>query len=181
MNELERAYARGAIANRRVAEEDAFHYEGRTLADIHAALATVPVVENIKVTVDALHAADLPVFLATVTWRFIADYFMKTYGFDAASGVEMDEDAHGRLSGRVARHFDEEDKVRFVEGHCAARGIALAECAAVGDSRSDLPLFKRVGLAIAFNGTPEARAAAGISLRGKDLAVILPHLLNGSE
>ncbi len=48
--------------------------------------------------------------------------------------------------------------------------------AAVGDSRSDLPLFGAVGLAIAFNAAPAVKAAAAHTVDGHDLTAILPYL-----
>ncbi|WP_369752299.1 hypothetical protein [Micromonospora sp. L5] len=39
-----------------------------------------------------------------------------------------------------------------------------------------MPLFTEVGLAIAFNATPAARAAAHVSVDGTDLRAVLPLL-----
>jgi phosphoserine phosphatase len=72
------------------------------------------------------------------------------YGFAAVSGTEM-EAIDGVLSGTVARYFDEHDKVRFVEDWCAQNGFSMSQVAAVGDSRSDVPLFRRAGTSIALN------------------------------
>ncbi|WP_405503257.1 HAD hydrolase family protein [Streptomyces niveus] len=55
-------------------------------------------------------------------------------------------------------------------------GVPLDACVAVGDSRSDLPLFEEVGYSIAFNGTPEARGAATAAVDGDDLRAVLPLL-----
>jgi phosphoserine phosphatase len=50
-------------------------------------------------------------------------------------------------------------------------------CAAVGDGRSDVPLFTEIGLAIALNATPAAaRATAHVSVDGTDLRTVLPLL-----
>jgi phosphoserine phosphatase len=46
----------------------------------------------------------------------------------------------------------------------------------VGDSRSDLPLFAEVGLAVAVNATSAARAAAHASAGRTDLRSVLPLL-----
>jgi phosphoserine phosphatase len=52
----------------------------------------------------------------------------------------------------------------------------MDNCAAIGDSRSDLPLFGDLGLAVAFNGDEKAKAVADAKLSGGDLRVILPTL-----
>src|SRR5262249_41626147 len=98
---------------------------------------------------------DIPVLLTTVTWRLAAASFARRFGFGGFCGTEMGE-ADGCLTGVVTRHCSADDKLGFVRDWCAARGIALADCAAVGDSRSDVPLFGAVGLAIALNATPDA-------------------------
>ncbi|WP_305786908.1 HAD hydrolase family protein [Symbioplanes lichenis] len=82
----------------------------------------------------------------------------------------------GRYNGAVAHHFDEIDKRDFALGVAAELGVDPSRCAAVGDSRSDLPLFAAAGFAVAFNATGPARAAAGAVVDGDDLRLILPLL-----
>lgn len=73
----------------------------------------------------------------------------------------------------MTRYFDEHDKLRFVEDWCAQNGFSMSQVAAVGDSRSDVPLFSRVGLSIALNATPDARMAATHVLDTDDLCDVL--------
>ncbi|GHG21396.1 hypothetical protein GCM10017567_45130 [Amycolatopsis bullii] len=54
--------------------------------------------------------------------------------------------------------------------------FAPERCAAVGDSRSDLPLFAAVGTSIALNATPAARAVATHVVDGRDLRAVIPVL-----
>jgi phosphoserine phosphatase len=84
----------------------------------------------------------------------------------------------GVLDGRVTRHFDLHDKARWVEDWCRERAIEMSDVAAVGDSRSDIPLFGRVGFSIALNATEAARAAADVELDAEDLREVLPLLLD---
>lgn len=62
----------------------------------------------------------------------------------------------------VSRYFEGlRDKVPVLEELCRTLGIAPDEAAAVGDELVDLPLFHRVGLAVAVaDAVPEVRAAA---------------------
>ena len=80
------------------------------------------------------------------------------------------------LDGRVACFCDEDEKARRAAGFAGRLGIAFADCLAVGDSRSDLPLFKLTGRAIALNARPDAKAWASEHLETKDLRAILPML-----
>lgn len=53
------------------------------------------------------------------------------------------------------------EKLEALEGVLARRGVALAECAYVGDDLADLPVLRAVGLPIAVaNAAPEVKAAA---------------------
>lgn len=177
---LEDAYAAGTITNREVAEWDGPYFAGKTRKDVNRFLAEAPVVGGIRETLAALKSAGLPVLIATITWKFVAEYYREAYGFDAASGCEMAEDPPGTLTGRMTRYFEAADKVEFVRDFCDARGIGLHEVAAVGDSRSDIPLFKAVGLPIAFNGTPDVESLATVKLRSDDLTAVLHLLLTPS-
>jgi phosphoserine phosphatase len=58
------------------------------------------------------------------------------------------------------------------------RNFSLAECAVVGDSSYDIPMFKKVGLSIAFNSDEKnVQKSADIVIENKDLQEILPFLL----
>jgi phosphoserine phosphatase len=97
------------------------------------------------------------------------------YGIAAVSGTEMQVN-DGVLSGTVSRYFDEHDKVRFVEEWCTQNRFSMSQVAAIGDSRSDIPLFRRAGMSIALNATPDARAAAAHVLDTEDLRDVLAFL-----
>lgn len=102
---------------------------------------------------------------------FLTDRF----GFHAFSGPRL-ETADGRFTGRVAGHFDEYDKRDVALAQARELGLAPRSCGAVGDSRSDLPLFASVWLSVAFNASPGARAAATATVDGGDLRAVLPVL-----
>jgi phosphoserine phosphatase len=55
----------------------------------------------------------------------------------------------------------------------------MSQVVAVGDARSDIPLFGAVGFSVALNATPVAQAAASISLRSDrlpDVLAVIPRL-----
>jgi phosphoserine phosphatase len=82
----------------------------------------------------------------------------------------------GRLTGEVAAHFGENDKTRNVRHYARRHGFGLDQCVAIGDSRSDLPLFGAVGRAIALNATDDARRVAHVAIDSKDLRDVLGHI-----
>jgi phosphoserine phosphatase len=97
------------------------------------------------------------------------------FGHDAVCGTELGI-ADGVVEGTVSRYFDAHDKLRFVEAWCARRGWGLADVGAVGDSRSDLPLFRAAGRSVALNATADARRAATSQIDTEDLRDVLPLL-----
>jgi phosphoserine phosphatase len=178
VDQLERRFHAGEITNREVADVSASWFTGLAVDEIWAELAAGPWIEGIEDTVAALIAAGCEVLLGTVTWRFAAEMLQRRYGFHAVSGTEM-QLQDGVLSGKVSRYFDEFDKLRFVEGWCAMRGHPLAGVAAIGDSRSDIPLFSQAGCAIALNATADARSAADVAVDTDRLTDLLDLLLEG--
>lgn len=166
--ELDRAISAGEISSRTIADRSAAWFAGCTAAEMDAVLADGPWIRGIAETVAELSSAGTNVLLGTITWRFAARLLGDRYGFDAVSGTELEAD-DGVFTGRVTRHFDGVDKLRFVEAWCAEHGYTLAQVAAVGDSRSDVPLFERVDRAVALNATPDAERAASHTLAADDL------------
>jgi phosphoserine phosphatase len=170
---LEHEYEDGQIDNTQVAAQDASFYEGRLRSEAWEQLADIPVIGGIEETVAWLHAHEIAALLATVTHRFAADYFADRYSFDDVFGCEMDEDSTGRFEGTVRKHVEAEDKVRFLREHCQINGITPSQCVAVGDGRSDIPLFAEVGLSIALNGNEATNRAADHVLASEDLTDII--------
>lgn len=116
---------------------------------------------------------NIHVLLTTITWEFASRSFAKRYGFDAWTGCVMNESRPGTLSGRVHCVCDENNKRDFGVDYCRTRGVTLDQVFAVGDSRSDIPLFGVVGYSVALNASPDAIAAASCSIETHDLSHIL--------
>jgi phosphoserine phosphatase len=173
MAELERRYSSGEISNSVVAEEQARNYRDIPLPQVVAKLSDIACIEGIDSTLAALREREIESLLGTVTWSFAAEEFRRRHGFAAVSGTEIELDPDGIPTGKVKRHFDEWDKLEFVRSYCEANSIDLAACIAVGDSRSDIPLFEAAGFSIALNATPQAREAASVALDTRDLTDVL--------
>lgn len=172
LSDLERRFRVGEISNAVIADRSARWFAGMTRAQVWRYLEGAPWISGIAATVETLRSQGFQIILGTITWRFAAEFVQHRYLLDAVSGTEMKE-IDGRLAGSVSRHFDENDKLRFVAQFCAERGFELSQCVAIGDSRSDVPLFRSAGLAIAFNATDDARAAADVAVDGNDLTIVL--------
>ncbi|MGH2904151.1 MAG: HAD family hydrolase [Solirubrobacteraceae bacterium] len=172
MAELERAFYAHEISNRVVADTSAGWLAGQSTAEAWRVLTDGHWIEGMAETFRALDTAGASRLLGTITWSGAAEMLQERYGFAAISGTEMHV-CDGVLSGTVSRYFDEHDKARFVEEWCAQNGFSMSQVAAIGDSRSDVPLFHRVGMSIALNATSDARAAATRVLDTEDLRDVL--------
>jgi len=179
ITELERAFRAHEISNSVVADTSAGWLTGQSVAEAWRVLMDGPWIEGMAETFQELIAARVSLLLGTITWSFAGEMLRQRHGFAAASGTEMRAD-DGVLSGAVSRYFDEHDKVRFVEAWCAQSGYSMSQVAAIGDSRSDVPLFRRVGMSIALNATPDARSVATHVLDTENLRDVLALLLGAA-
>ena len=177
VRQAEAGYAAGILSNEQVCVLDARGWASRSPAEVRAFLETLPLVEGIAETVDWCRRHRLAPILATLAWDPVGAYLCDRFGFERSCGPRL-EVVSGRYSGDVAAFFDEMDKRDFAVSVAAELGVELRRCAAIGDSRSDLPLFAEVGMAVAFNATAAARAAAHTSADGSDLRDVLA-LLRG--
>ncbi|MET8647119.1 HAD-IB family phosphatase [Streptomyces sp. NPDC004675] len=171
----EDAYASGALDNRQVCELDAAGWDGVTEQQVSDWLDGLPLVSGIAETVAWCRQNGLAPVLATLAWAPVGRYLTDRFGFHAFSGPRL-ENAGGRFTGRVARHFDEYGKRDFALAQLRELGLTPRACGAVGDSRSDLPLFASVELSVAFNASAGARAAATAAVDDDDLRGVLPVL-----
>ena len=171
--DLERRYASGEISNMEVADQHAGLLRGRTVTECWEQLETLPTIKGIAETVGWMRTHSIHPLLATVTWSLAADFFKEAYGFEAVTGCRMSE-SNGVLQGTIEQHIEAADKVEFVRAFAKERGFGLERCVAIGDSRSDIPLFEAVGMSIALNATPDAQEKATISLDTDDLRDVIP-------
>ncbi|MFF5921955.1 HAD family hydrolase [Streptomyces flavochromogenes] len=173
--EAEDGYASGALDNRQVSELDAAGWADVSEEQVLGWLDGLPLVSGISETVAWCWSNGLVPVLATLAWSPVGGYLADRFGFHSFSGPQL-ETAGGRFTGRVARHFDEYDKRDFALTQARELGMDPLSCGAVGDSRSDLPLFASVGVAVAFNASKHARVAATVAVEDDDLRGVLPHL-----
>ena len=171
----EAAYVAGSMTIQEASVIDARGWAGHTEAEIAARLETLPLVGGIAETVAWCHDHGLRPILTTLAWTPVGRLLAGRFGFAAFCGP-VPEAESGRYTGRVAEHLDEYGKRDFALAQARQLGVAPERCVAVGDSRSDLPLFAAVGTSIGFNATPAARAVATHAVDGDDLRAIVPLL-----
>ena len=175
IEEMEAAWDAYEIDDRSFASREAVNYRGLRVADVEARLADLPLIAGLDEVCQRLKAAGVLVKLASCGWSFAGRYLQGRFGLDGHCGAEMAEE-DGIFLGRVARFCSEQDKATRVVEFTKRHGIDIVDCIAVGDSRSDLPLFEVAGRAIALNARADAKAATDEHLDTDDLRDLLPLL-----
>jgi phosphoserine phosphatase len=174
IEDLERRFASGEITNTQVAESYAPYYRDIALADATAVMAQIPSLDDIALGVSLLGRRGIEAVIATVSWSFAAAALADLWGFTRVRGADLEvDDATGRFTGRVSRHCEPEDKVTFVAEQCQRLGVGPDQVVAIGDGRSDLPLFHSVGFSVAINASSEVQAAASASVDSQSLLAAL--------
>jgi phosphoserine phosphatase len=170
----ERAYGNGTLSNQEVSVLDAAGWNGYTTTEVSEWLADLPLVDGIFDVVRWLADRDVVSVLTTLAWEPVGTFLRNRFGFVEACGPRVGS-TDGRPNGKVAEHYDEFDKRDFALRFAAAHQISATQCAAVGDSRSDEPLFDAVGFGVAFNASsPSLLNRADVSVVGDDLRQIVP-------
>jgi phosphoserine phosphatase len=181
IEELERRFAKGEIDSADVADGDAPYYEGRSIAEVAEVMAAAPYIDDIGEGVEQLASRGIDALLCTVTWSFAAQCVADRFGFASVSGTVMHVGGDGVLAGRVAQYFEPEDKVAFLRDYCESRDLGMDQVIAIGDGRSDLPMFGAAGFSVGLNASPAARTAASISVESRsflDALRAVPGLLD---
>ena len=146
---------------------------GMKLEDVLAEVSKVPMMRNIRETVDKLLGLGLSVILCTDNPDFLCQYLVEQFGF------------RGFVSSKVAvknRVIIDEieplpDKRLGIRKYCAWMSIPLSKTVHVGDGLNDVPVFRVVGYSIALNASLEkARRAASHQMETDDLLDVYRHI-----
>ncbi len=146
---------------------------GMKLVDVLAEVSKVPMMRNIRETVDKLLGLGLSVILCTDNPDFLCQYLVEQFGF------------RGFVSSKVAVKngviIDEieplPDKRLGIRKYCAWMSIPLSKTVHVGDGLNDVPVFRAVGYSIALNtGLEKVRRAASHQMKTDDLLDVYKHI-----
>lgn len=134
--------------------------------------------DGVKDTLRTLNKSGVVVGVVTGSFYELAERVQQDIGVEvhiyAHCRLEFNEE--GLLATWGKSLTDYEDKTTFLTAIEKA-DMSLRNVAYVGDDVNDIPVFKKVGLAIAFNAIKEkVKKSADIVVEGIDLRRILPHL-----
>lgn len=159
MAAAEAAYAAGELDNEAVCHIDARGYAGLAVAAVTEWLEDLPLIGGIDEAVTECRRRGYIPVIASLAWDIVGSYLVHRFDFEAWCGPRL-EAVDGVFTGRCATTLDEWGKRDFALGFCAKQGLDPLAAFAIGDSRSDLPLFRAVGASVALNASAAAREAA---------------------
>lgn len=176
--ELDRAealYARGELTNQQVSEIDAHGWRGVSTLSVERLLESLPLIDGIDAVVSWCRKHHIKPVLASLAWQPVSQSIALRHGFTANGGPRVGV-VDAAYDGTVAEHFDEHNKRDRALQLAAELGVPATRCVAVGDSRSDIPLFQSLPASLALNADASAREAATAAINTNDLSEILPWL-----
>jgi len=132
----------------------------------------IQLINGIEETINILKNRGVIKLLVTAGPKQVAEVITNRYGFDDHFGSEY-ETIDGQFTGRITFHMRDSGKVDCLRNGCKSRRISLKDCAAVGNSSSDIELFKVAGRSIALNADVVTRKLASCSVDTNNLSDIL--------
>jgi len=175
LDHAERRYAAGEMTNEEVSVIDARGWWGVSTRIVDQWLDDLPLIAGVKAVVSWCRRHRIEPVLASLAWQPVSNSIARRYGFTANGGPRVGVSGCA-YDGTVAEHFNEYDKRDRALALAAERGVSAQRCCAIGDSRSDIPLFDVLPTSLALNAGAAARAAATAAIATQDLTEVVPWL-----
>jgi len=136
-----------------------------------------PLMKGAKETLNELKKRGYKTAVITGSFEALALRAKELLGIDYAIGhCRLNFDKNGILESWELIPCDFDGKIDYFKKIAEKTKVKFQECAFVGDEVNDIPIFKEVGLSIAFNSTKEqVKKTANVKIDKKDLREILPH------
>src|SRR5260370_5702440 len=129
---------------------------GMKIADVLTEVAKVPMMRNIRETVDKLLGLGLSVILCTDNPDFLCQYLVEQFGFRGFVSSKV-----AVTNGVITDDIEPlPDKRLGIRKYCAWMSIPLSKTVHVGDGLNDVPVFRLVGYSIALNTSLEKERRA---------------------
>ncbi|WP_261769317.1 MULTISPECIES: HAD family phosphatase [unclassified Rhodococcus (in: high G+C Gram-positive bacteria)] len=175
LDNAELRYAAGELTNEQVSVIDAEGWRGIDADTVDRWLEELPLISGIDEVTAWCRSRLIEPVLASLAWQPVSDSIATRFGFTPNGGPRVGMSG-STFDGTVAEHFDEYDKRDRAVALAAEQGVPLRHCCAIGDSRSDIPLFEVLPTSLALNAGVAARQAATFSIVTEDLTDVLPWL-----
>ena len=132
----------------------------------------IELIRNLESVLTCLNEKGLKSVLITAGPIRVANIIAVKFGFDAVYG-SLYEVKDGKFTGHISTHLGSKGKVNCLNDFCMRRGISSDQCAAIGDSGSDIDIFERCSKSIAINCSDELKGRASEYIITDDLLDII--------
>lgn len=171
-------YLRGEIDYKEFMRSDMRLWGSSSREEIKRILDQVRLMKGAKETINKLKKAGYKTAIISSGISLLADRVKGQLGIDCSYANKLLFDEKGRLTGEAEESVTLLNKDQILRRLAAGEGITPSECAVVGDSKFDIPMFNEAGFSIAFNPKDElVREAADSVIEEKDLEEILKFLV----
>ncbi len=148
--------------------------EDVSLSDIERILMRVPLMGGARDTVNALRERGVRTAIISGGIDILAERVREETGIDIAVANGLKSDSVGRLTGEGILRVRIRDKGECARDIMAKMNAGKEECASVGDTATDIPLFRNTRIGIAFNPVQKiVEDEADYTVRGRNLTGIL--------
>jgi len=129
-------------------------------------------IENIEQVLLCLKEKRIISALITAGPTQVANILGTEFGFDSVYGSEY-EVKNDKFTGRITTHLGNEGKLNCLKELCTMNSISLDHCVAIGDSESDIVIFRNCGRSIAINYSDTMKGKASEYIITDDLADVV--------
>ncbi len=145
-----------------------------TIGDVAHCFQTLPLIGGIQETVACLRENGIHCIILSGGIDLAAQMLCNEFGIETSVADEILADENGRLTGEGRRNLDLRDKGVKVREFIERYGTTKERTISIGNSYTDIPMFKNSGLSIAFNPTDEYTSeAANATVVSDNIADIL--------
>lgn len=150
-------YKAGVLSTPELLTEVFACWEGLDIKDLPKVYARFEFNDNVKSILEKIKARGIKTALITNIPILLSEEFRKDLGFNYISGTHL-EVKEGKFTGRVLEFRN--DKAEEVRKILEKEKISPSQAIAIGDTKEDAGMFKKVKFGIAYNGDETAKRAA---------------------
>lgn len=152
------------------------------MQDLVKIFQQTPLVEGIQETVASLQDCGMRCVIVSGGIDIAARMLANEFGFDDCVADSLKIDDNGKLTGEGVKIVDLADKGVWVRKYIERYGTMPERTVSIGNSFTDIPMFKNSGLSIAFNPLDEyTSAAATYTVRSQNISDILDYIIGDAE
>jgi len=174
-------FQRGNITYTEWAQLDSSLWKDIPLQLAQQLINRIPYVDGTREVIPTLRKAGLKVVLLSAGLSLVINRISKEIHVDDSLANELIV-KNNFLTGHVKVNVSFNNKHKAIQPILQKFDAKLSQCAAVGDDETMIPIFKKVGLRIAFNPRNKlVEEHADVVIKSNDLREVLPHLLKQGQ